>query len=106
MQVDKPNAKPSAATVPTVTMETCAIFIMVLGVSVNLAQEKLIKIASIQDTTTTLEPMNAKVFVSSNKVSLSCKISLSNNIDTSCALFTSMLEIVNNLCLISKVFFS
>ena len=106
MQVDNFLGE-TAKQLPTVTMGICAILIMVLMVvSVSLAQEKLIKIASIQDTTTTLEPMNAKVFVSSNKVSLSCKISLSNNIDTSCALFTSMLEIVNNLCLISKVFFS
>ena len=81
-------------------MEAFAIFIVVLGplvwclgVSVNFAQEKLIKLASIQDTTPTLEPLNADVFVSKNKVSLSCKIFLSNNIDTSCALF--MLKIAN-----------
>ena len=76
-------------------MENCAILIMVMTVVfVNRAQEKLNKLASIQDTTPTLEPLNAKMFVlSSNKVSLSCKISLSNNVDTFGALFT--LRIVN-----------
>ena len=65
MQVDKPNAKPSAATVPTVTMETCAIFIMVLGVSVNLAQEKLTELAQHPPITELpAESLNAKVFVS------------------------------------------
>ena len=64
------NAEPSAATVPTVTMGTCAILILVLLVSVNLAQEKLTKLASIQDTSPNSEPLNAKVFASSNKVSL------------------------------------
>ena len=45
-------------------MGNCAILIMVLMVvSANRAQEKLIKLASIQDTTPTLEPLNAKVFV-------------------------------------------
>ena len=45
-------------------MENCAILIMVMTVVfVNRAQEKLNKLASIQDTTPTLEPLNAKVFV-------------------------------------------
>ena len=56
---------------PTVAMGNCAILIMVQVVSVNLAQEKLTKIASLQDTTPIAEPLNAKVFVSSNKVSFS-----------------------------------
>ena len=58
---------------PTVAMGNCAILIiiMVKVVSVNLAQEKLTKIASLQDTTPIAEPLNAKVFVSSNNVSFS-----------------------------------
>ena len=64
------HAEQSAATVTTVTMGTCAILISVLLVSVNLAQEKLTKLASIQDTPPNSEPLNAKVFASSNKVSL------------------------------------
>ena len=57
---------------PTVTMGNCAISKMVkVVVSVNHAQGKLINIASLQDTSPILEPLNAKVFVSSNKVSFS-----------------------------------
>ena len=51
--------------------------ILILGllvVGVNLAQEILTKLASMQGTTPTSEPMNAKVFASANKVSLSSKI--------------------------------
>ena len=57
---------------PTVTMGNCAISNMVkVVVSVNHAQEKLTKIASLQDTSPISEQLNAKVFVSSNKVSFS-----------------------------------
>ena len=56
---------------PTVAMGNCAILIMVKVVSVNLAQEKLTKIASLRNTTPIAEPLNAKVFVSSNNVSFS-----------------------------------
>jgi len=71
------HADSSAATVPTVTLGPCAILIMVvMVVSVNLVQEKLTKLASILATAPTSAPLNAKVFASStNKVSLSCKIS-------------------------------
>ena len=57
---------------PTVTMGNCAIMNLVkVVVSVNHAQEKLTKIASLRDTSPISEPLNAKVFVSSNKVSFS-----------------------------------
>ena len=65
-----PKVNKTAEQLPTVTMGNCAILIMVLMVvSVNRAREKLIKLASEQDTSPTLEPLNAKVSVSSNKVS-------------------------------------
>ena len=89
------HADSSAATVPTVTLgpsSPCAILILVvMVVSVNFAQEILIKLASIPDTTPTLEPMNAKVFASANKVSLSFQIFLSNNVYISSALFTLLI---------------
>ena len=72
MQVDK-HAKPCAATVPTVTMETCAIFIMLLRVSVNLAQEKMTQLA-LSHTAPPVESLNAKVFVSDGKKILQKKI--------------------------------
>ena len=82
----------SAEQLPTVTMGICAILIMVLMVvSANRAQEKLIKLASIQDTRPISEPMNAKVFASANKVSLSFQIFLSNNVYISSALFTLLI---------------
>ena len=85
----------TAKQLSTVTMGICAILIMVLMVvSANRAQEKRTKLASIQDTTPTLEPMNAKASVSSSKkVSFSFEITLSNNVDLSGALFK--LRIVN-----------
>ena len=66
-----PKVNKTAKLLPIVTMGNCAILIMVLMVVfVNRAQEKRTKLASIQDTTPTLEPLNAKMFVlSSNKVS-------------------------------------
>ena len=65
-----------AATVTTVTIrDHSAILILgLLVVGVNLAQEILTKLASMQGSTPTSEPMNAKVFASANKVSLSSKI--------------------------------
>ena len=86
------HADSSAATVPTVTLGPCAILILVvMVVSVNLAQEILIKLASNQCSTPTSEPMNAKVFASANKVSLSFQIFLSNNVYISSALFTLLI---------------
>ena len=86
------HADSSAATVPTVTLGPCAILILVvMVVSVNRAQEILIKLASIQCSTPTSEPMNAKVFAPANKVSLSFQIFLSNNVYISSALFTLLI---------------
>ena len=63
-------AQPSAAAVTTVTMGPCAISIMVvMVVSVNLAQEQLTKLASIPNTAPTSAPLNAKVFASSTNAS-------------------------------------
>ena len=57
---------------PTVTMGNCAISIMVkMVVPVKYVQETLTKIASLQNTPPISESLNAKVFVSSNKVSFS-----------------------------------
>ena len=65
-----PKVNNYAEQLPTATMGNCAISMMVkVVVSVNPAQEKLTKIASIQDTSPISEPLNAKVSVSSNKVS-------------------------------------
>jgi hypothetical protein len=65
------HADSIAATVPTVTLGPCAILILVvMVVSVNRAQEILIKLASIQCSTPTSEPMNAKVFAPANKQAL------------------------------------
>ena len=63
----------SVATVTTVTIrDHSAILIMgLLVVGVNLAQKS---IASMQGSAPTSEPMNAKVFATANKVSLSSKI--------------------------------
>ena len=67
-----PKVNKYAEQQPTVTMENCAISNMVkVVVSVNYVQEKLTKIASLQDTSPISEQLNAKVFVASNEVSFS-----------------------------------
>ena len=67
-----PKVNKYAEQQPTVTMENCAISNMVkVVVSVNHVQEKLTKIASLQDTTPISGQLNAEVFVSPNEVSFS-----------------------------------
>ena len=65
-----PKVNKYAVQQTTVTMENCAISNMVkVVVSVNHVQVKLIKIASLQDTSPISGQLNAKVFVPSNNVS-------------------------------------
>jgi len=65
----------SAAAVTNVTMGPCAILILgPLMVGVNLAQEIVVKLASIPSSTPSSEPMNAKMFAPPNKRVVQAKV--------------------------------